>query len=118
MRIPPNISIKSSRSLISNALYLPESKVFSSEIDISVLQSAEGQYNVLVIVRVPDDSIDSLDDTKIAKSDAFAITGEVRTIQIGYGDTGKAICRHEHLRLCCVSRVRTLALAPARPSNR
>jgi hypothetical protein len=84
MRIPPNISIKSSRSLISNPLYLPESRVFSSEIDTSVLQSVTGQYNVLVIVRVPDNSIDSLDDTRIAKSDAFAITGEVRTIQIDF----------------------------------
>jgi hypothetical protein len=81
-RIPSNISIKSSRSLISNALYLPESRVFSSEIDTSVLQSVADQYNVLIIVRVPDKSIESLDDTRIAKSDAFAITGEVRTIQI------------------------------------
>jgi hypothetical protein len=81
-RIPSNISIKSSRSLISSALYLPESGVFSSEIDTSVLQSVADQYNVLVIVRVPDKSIDSLDDTRIAKSDAFAITGEVRIIQI------------------------------------
>jgi hypothetical protein len=80
MRSPPNI--KSSRSLISNAMYLPESRVFSSEIDTSVLKSVAGQYNVLVIVRVPDNWIDSLDDTKIAKSDAVAITGEVRTIQI------------------------------------
>jgi hypothetical protein len=86
MRIPPNISIKSSRSLISNALYLPESKVFSSEIDTSVLRRVAAQYNVLVIVRVPDNSVDSLDDTRIARSDAFAITGEVRTIQIDLTD--------------------------------
>lgn len=82
MRIPPNISIMSSRSLISNALYLPESRVFSSRIDTSLLNNVAGQYNVLVIVRVPDHSIDSLDDTKIVKSDAVAITGEIRTIQV------------------------------------
>ena len=82
MRRPPNISIKTGRSLISNAPYLPESRVFSSEIDTSVLKSVAGQYNVLVIVRVPDNSIDSLDDARIAKSDAFDITGQVITIQI------------------------------------
>jgi len=81
-KTPPDISIKSNRALVSNALYLPESKIFTSEIDSSVLQSVADQYNLLVIVRAPDNSIDSLDDTRIAKSDAFAITGEVRTIQI------------------------------------
>jgi hypothetical protein len=79
---PSNTSIKSSRPLISNSLYLPESRFFSAEIDTSVLQTVANQYNVLVMVRVPDHAVDSLDDTRIAKSDAFAITGEVRTIRI------------------------------------
>ncbi len=65
----------------------PVTKSASITIDTAPFPKDVAQaYSLMIIVRVADDSVDALTDPLIAKSRLFAITGEVRTIQINLSD--------------------------------
>jgi hypothetical protein len=52
------------------------------KLDTAVLEPWKDDFNVMVILRVADNSVETLHDKLINKSDAFAITGEVRTLGV------------------------------------
>jgi len=56
--------------------------MISMDIDTSLLQAQATDFFLIAVLRVKDDSVDSVTDPRIAKSQAFTITGEVRTLQI------------------------------------
>ncbi len=54
----------------------------SIKVDTKYAMEYKNDLNYMIILRAVDDSVDSLDDARLAKSEPFTITGEARTIQI------------------------------------
>jgi hypothetical protein len=80
--VPPNIILKGTGPFATGAVLALPQGVFSVNIDTTILDSVANRFNLMVILRVRDDTIDALTDGRIIKSSAFAITHEVRPIQI------------------------------------
>ena len=62
------------------------SRTASVTIDTSYLLPFSKGFSFMMIVRVEDNSVEALTDTKIEKSQSFTITGEVRTFQINLSE--------------------------------
>lgn len=58
----------------------------SMTVDTSALSSFAQDYSLIMLVRVMDNHIEALTDTRIVKSSLFTITGEVRTIEVPLTD--------------------------------
>jgi hypothetical protein len=54
----------------------------SIKVDTKYAMEYKDDLNFMIILRAVDDSVDALNDARLMKSEPFAITGEVRTIQI------------------------------------
>lgn len=74
------------KKLIRSLAASKEGKWVSMTIDTSQLSSFAKDYSLLMIVRVLDNHVEAITDTGIAKSSLFAITGEVRTIEVTLTD--------------------------------
>jgi hypothetical protein len=55
-------------------------------LDTSALKHFAQDFSLMIIVRVADNSIETLTDTGIAKSALFTITGEIRTVQVNMSE--------------------------------
>jgi hypothetical protein len=80
--IPPDIILKGNGPFVRAAVLALPQGIFSAALDTTILKSVANRFNMIVILRVKDDTKDALNDDRIIKSGAFAITGEVRTIQV------------------------------------
>ena len=81
----PNWSIEGSH-LILGVAASKQGKWVSMTVNTAELSPFANDYSLMIIVRVLDNHIDALTDKGIAKSSLFAITGEVRTIEVKLTD--------------------------------
>src|SRR4029077_9514357 len=77
---PTNFTFSSDKPLIRGVR--ATKKMMALDVDTSVLKLAARDFWLIIVLRVQDDSVDALTDSRILKSAAFAITGEVRAVQV------------------------------------
>jgi hypothetical protein len=82
MPVTQQRSYKGSRHLEVDVGASRETKYAFAKLDTAVLEPWRKDFNVMLILRVADRSVETLHDKLINKSDAFAITGEVRTLGV------------------------------------
>jgi len=70
------------RKLILGAAASKQGGWVAITVNTAELSAFAKDYSLMIIVRVLDNRIDALTDAGIAKSSLFAITGEVRTIEV------------------------------------
>jgi hypothetical protein len=78
----PDITMTTSSSPFYDFKISKVALMASIKVDTKYAAQYKDDLNFILILRAVDDSVDALDDARLAKSEPFAITGEVRTIQV------------------------------------
>ncbi len=81
-RAPVNVSMTLPTSPLSDFQISKSLLKASVKVDTKYMLQFSDGFDIMTILRVIDNSVESLDDARLSKSRAFEITGDVRTIEM------------------------------------
>lgn len=83
---PITVTVKLSTPVLFDFKMSKVAHVASMKVNTKAMEEFATDYNLLIIIRPIDNRVDSRTDTRIQKSEAFTITGEIISINIPLSD--------------------------------